>query len=172
MRQISAMRSPAALLRAVAPVALAIGLLGVSAGPVGAFCVRNVSRMPVEVRLQNINPLAGFSKVLRTGQRTCCDWLYRNCNPMGGRGTRLLLSVRGWGQQYHDFYCSGPIPQRTMIVSDGEVTVFDDAGQLGALRCDSRDFYGGDVQSLRPSAPPGRARPVQRTRPRTSPGTP
>jgi len=147
----------------LAAVSLALGVAGLAASPARAFCVRNASSVPVEVQLRSLSALSSYTRVLQTGERACCDWLYRNCNPSAGRNARLTLSIAGHGQQHHDFYCSGPVPRRTMAVSDGEITVLDDPTRLEGLRCDSRDFYGRDVQDAnqyRPALPPLRTRPT------------
>jgi hypothetical protein len=74
---------------------LAALLLTIAFGPALAFCVHNDTKREI-LASQTTNEFStGFSKTIKTGQKACCNWQNKDCNPKGKIDTELLMYVRG-----------------------------------------------------------------------------
>lgn len=49
--------------------------------------------MPLVAVLQSASPLGDFHKTIGPGNKVCCDWFDRGCNPGGRQGSLVALSI-------------------------------------------------------------------------------
>jgi len=135
----------------------AIGVFCVALpGAADAYCVINDASKQMRVKLASYNPLGKWYRLVRPGERVCCDWFDHRCNPGTSQHGLVYLTVRS--KSRNPLYCSHNIQKQVKVTGGGTVTISEDSTKPGGLRCKSVDLMMREVSA--PNYKPlGRKRP-------------
>lgn len=76
-------------------LSLIVGILVCTAPSADAFCVHNETKREI-LAAQTTNEFStGFSARIKGGEKACCNWQNKDCNPKGKRDSELLMYIRG-----------------------------------------------------------------------------
>lgn len=124
-----------------------LAMTGVMTGaePAQAFCIDNKSPYTLRVHLETVNPFGKFRVPFKPGNKACCSWFSQRCNPTRTRDALLMFSIRTKANANIQRYCVSGWIKRVLATADGTITITENRGSLGGLRCDSRDYFGRPV---------------------------
>ena len=133
--------------RIAIPALVLLILMGTltATGPAHAFCIDNKSPYNLRVHLETPNPFGSFRVLFRAGQKGCCDWFSQRCNPTRERDGMLEFSVRTQTEVKTKRYCATGWIRRVYATADGSILITENKGNIGGLKCDSRDFFNRPV---------------------------
>lgn len=123
----------------LAILVLAAACVMAAAAPARAFCVENRSSHDLRVHLETTNPYGAYAVLFKPGDRACCAWFDRRCNPTRKRDGMLSFSVRSKHRYPNTRYCVSGLMRGAFTTADGSITIVDDRTSRGGLECDSRD---------------------------------
>jgi hypothetical protein len=110
------------------------------AAPARAFCIDNKTPHALRVHMETANPFGKFVELFQPGQRACCAWFSQRCNPTRVRDGMLTFTVRSKSKASRKLYCSSGWARRVYATANGDIVITENPGNLGGLRCDSRDL--------------------------------
>lgn len=137
-------------IRVSAALALLFGIQAVS-NPANAFCVVNLWKDTLHVKLKTYNPLGNFHRMIKSGDKACCEWFDRNCNPSASRDGTIVFDIRSRNKKPRELYCSTGLQKRVVGVGGGTITVRENISKIGGLECDSRDYLARPVTATLPA---------------------